>query len=119
MMTIKVKGKSMKAINIFFVVASIVMLSSCGGEREGTVKTSDCRERIFINEDSIEALTKKFTCTYYKTRQGRIMGGSCVHIEYDSNGQCKASYTYSKKQDNVCLDKANPRLGMDDLCYPN
>ena len=103
---------------IIFTLISVLMLSSCG-EREGTVSTNNCREQIYIKENSIEAATKKFTCTYYKTNQGRIMGGNCVHIDYDSNGQCKASYTYLKKQDEVCLDKANPRLGQDDMCYPN
>jgi hypothetical protein len=107
--------KSIKVCAITFV--SLIMLTSCG-EREGTVRTSDCREKITINEKSIEALTKTFTCQYYKTRQGRIMGGLCVHIDYDNNGQCKASYTYYKEQDNVCLDKANPRLREDDMCYP-
>ena len=103
---------------IALAVISVMMLSSCG-EREGTVSTNDCREQIYIKEKSFEAATKTFTCTYYRTNQGRIMGGNCVHISYDNNGQCKASYTYSKKQDEVCLDKANPRLRQDDMCYPN
>lgn len=117
-MTTKLKGKSMKVIKHFVVLASVVLLSSCG-EREGTVSTDNCREQIYIKETSIQALTKTFTCTYYKTRQGRTMGGTCIHIDYDNNGQCKASFTYFKKQDNVCLDKLTPRLGEDDLCYPN
>jgi hypothetical protein len=101
---------------IFIALISVLMLSSCG-EREGTVSTNGCREQIYIKEKSFEAATKKFTCTYYRTNQGRIMGGFCVHIEYDNNGQCKAAYTYSKSQDDVCPAKHN--LGRDDMCYPN
>lgn len=108
----------MKSIKLLISLITVVTTLSACGEREGIVKTSDCREKITIKEKSIEALTKTFTCQYNKTRQGRIMGGSCVHIEYDNNGQCKASYTYYKEQDNVCLDKANPRLREDDMCYP-
>jgi hypothetical protein len=103
---------------IVLAVISVMMLSSCG-EREGTVSTHDCREQIQIKETSFHALTKTFTCEYIRTRQGRLMSATCVHIDYDNNGQCKASFTYFKKQDNVCLDKATPRLGMDDFCYPN
>jgi hypothetical protein len=87
------------------------------GERPGTVKWNDCREQMFIKENSFEALSKRFTCDYIKTRQGRVMGGLCVHIEYES-GQCKAAYIYVKEQAKVC-SKENPILKEDDLCYAN
>lgn len=106
-------------MKINFIVGILMLFALVGcGEREGSVKWNDCREKIDVKEGDLNTLLKKFTCQYYKTQQGRIMGGSCVSIEYDSNGSCKAAYFYYKKQDNVC-SKQNPVLRNDDLCYPN
>jgi hypothetical protein len=103
---------------ILLCLTFLLLLVGCG-EREGTVKWSDCREKIDVNNSDFEKITRKYTCEFYKTRKGNILGGTCVHIEYDNNGQCKTAYYYWKKQDNICLDKAFPKLGQDDLCYPN
>ncbi len=103
--------------NIGLLLVFAVITVGCS-EREGTVKWTDCREKISVKEGDIDILFKKFTCQYYRTGQGRIMGGSCVSIEYDSNGACKAAYMYEKRQDDVC-SKQNPVLKQDDLCYPN
>ena len=103
--------------NIGLLLLAAVITVGCS-EREGSVKWTDCREKISVKEGDIDILFKKFTCQYYRTRQGRIMGGSCVSIEYDSNGACKAAYMYEKRQDDVC-SKQNPVLRQDDLCYPN
>jgi hypothetical protein len=99
------------------VIGLLLLLGGCG-EKEGIVKWSDCREQIFVEEGSFNAMSKTYICHYAKTRQGRSMGGVCIHIEYEG-GQCRTAYINYKKQDNVCLDKANPRLGEDDLCYPS
>ena len=96
----------------------LTMLSGCG-EREGSVKYHDCREKIDVKDVSFDRYFKTYTCEYRKTNQGKIMGGHCVHIEYDNAGQCKAAYTYIRKQDDWCPDKAYPRLNFDDKCYPN
>ena len=104
---------------LVMTISFLLMIGLVGcGEREGTSKWSDCREKINVKEFSFDKFSKTYTCEIYKTRQGSVMGGVCASIEYDSNGQCKAAFIYHKKQDNVCLDKAFPRLGMDDLCYP-
>jgi len=103
---------------IFYVLITAFLISACG-ENEGMVKTSDCREEVIIKEGSIETWTKSFTCSYYKTNTGKIISGVCVHVDYDSNGGCRKSYTYYKKQAAVCLDKANPVLREDDMCYPS
>ncbi len=102
-----------KYISVILMLLSIV---GCG-EREGVVKWTDCREKIHMMEGDFSTYFKKFTCEYYKTGQGRIMGGSCVSIEYDSNGSCRTAYLYEKRQDNVCSTQ-NPILRVDDLCYP-
>jgi hypothetical protein len=103
--------KYIVGILIIFVVAGC-------GEREGTVKWTDCREVINVKENSVDGQFKKYTCEYIRTNQGRIAGGTCIHIEYESNGQCRKAFIYEKRQDDVCHDKAYPRLGLDDLCYP-
>jgi len=113
------RGQIVKTLRvIFYTLITSLVISGCG-ENEGTVKTADCREIIYIKESSVETWTKSFTCIYQKTRQGRLMGGYCVNVEYDSNGGCRKSYTYFKKQAEVCLDKANPVLREDDMCYPS
>jgi hypothetical protein len=96
-----------------------------GGEREGYVKYSDCRETINLPSDNLQVLYKKFTCTYQKTRNGIIMGGTCVHIDrswslFGSNSDtCDTAYVYEKKQESGhCTDKDYPYLHYDGMCYP-
>jgi hypothetical protein len=100
-----------------FLSALMIFLVGCG-ERQGEVKWSDCREKIFVSEDSIESLTKRFTCSYWKTNGGKLLGGQCVNIETEENGSCRKAYIYNKSADKVCNDPKYPRLHVDDLCYP-
>lgn len=66
------------------------------GEQEGVVRTSDCRNRILIKEDSSETWFKKFTCEYTRADSGKISGGTCAYVE--TNGPvCNAAYVYEKK----------------------
>ncbi|MFA4845745.1 MAG: hypothetical protein WC654_04260 [Patescibacteria group bacterium] len=91
-----------------------------GGEREGEVKYSDCREIIKLSDNPIQLFYKKFTCTYEKTASGRIRRGTCVHIEHPfslfrSNNECDIAYLYYKEQEDVC-PKDYPVLQYDDKC---
>jgi hypothetical protein len=87
------------------------------GEREGLVRYSDCREQIPIKEDNIHTFYQSFTCSYNKTQSGKIMSGTCVHIDYANNSnECKVAFIYAKKQAKVC-SKDFPILGPDDKCY--
>ena len=91
------------------------------GEREGTVEYADCREKIPLskNQESFSKLYQSFTCQYEKTAKGHILGGECVHIDYEKAQGCKVAYIYSPSPDKVCRDPKFPILGADDRCYSN
>lgn len=92
------------------------------GEREGIVKSSDCRETVTLESDTLKKYYKTFTCSYQKTKGGKIMSGECIHIEnpssiFSSSNECSVAYVYYRKQDGICIDKKFPYLGRDDKCY--
>jgi hypothetical protein len=86
------------------------------GEREGDIKTEDCRARILVKEGSSDTWFKTFTCTYQKTQKGVLMGGVCQSVE-TSGGACTTVYVYAKEGAKVCTDPKFPNLGADDKCY--
>jgi hypothetical protein len=86
------------------------------GEREGTIKTDDCRARITLKENSSDTWFKKFTCSYRKTTKGIVMSGYCEAVDI-SAGVCDTVYFYVKSPPNVCTDPSFPYLGTDDKCY--
>ncbi len=88
------------------------------GEQEGYVKTDDCRESLFLKEDTAQTYFKQFTCTYRKTASGKILGGTCSHIVMDgSPAYCKTVYTYEKSPQVHCTDPKFPFAGIDDMCH--
>lgn len=92
------------------------------GEREGIVKTSDCRETVTLQSDTLQKYYKTFTCSNEKTNKGTIMRGVCTHVDtpgsiFSSSNDCSVAYVYERKQDTVCADKKFPYLGRDDLCH--
>ena len=87
------------------------------GEREGFVKTNDCRTTIPIKPGSPETWFKTFTCAYQKTKSGKIMGGTCQSVVLADNGVCETVYVYEKPQPDVCTDPKYPYLGYDDMCH--
>jgi len=92
--------------------------SSEHGELDGIVKYDDCREIIYLKENSFQAKTKSFTCSLMRTEKGLVMSGECVHIDYAGEGKvCKTAYVYQKKQASVCKNPKFPVLGQDDQCY--
>lgn len=97
--------------------------SFLGGEREGVVKYSDCREQINLKPDSFQRYYKKFTCDYTKTDSGKIMSGTCVKIDsagglFSDGSECRRAYIYEKKPEVVCSQEF-PYLGYDDMCHKN
>ena len=104
------------------IVVFLWWLFSDNGERDGHVRYDDCREVVTLSPDSYQHFLKPFTCVTVKTGKGKVMGGSCVHIDYDgsffsgSHG-CKVAYIYEKKQDDLCRDPKYPHLGYDDMCH--
>ena len=89
---------------------------SMWGEREGTIKTDDCRTRVVLKEGSTDTWFKKFTCSYRKTAKGTLMSGYCEAVD-TSAGVCDTVYFYEKKAPNVCTNPTYPYLGVDDQCY--
>ena len=92
------------------------------GEREGVVKYDDCRQIITLPSDTLQKYYKTFTCTYSKTKSGKIMGGECVHIEnegslFTSSHACSEAYVYQRKSEENCTDPKAPYLGYDDMCH--
>jgi hypothetical protein len=98
-------------------VAGVVWLyTTIWGEQEGQVNYEDCRNKITIQEGSADALFKDFTCTYGKTRSGKILNGICAHVVTEGP-VCQTVYIYSKKSQVVCSDPKFPFAGYDDLCH--
>jgi len=85
-------------------------------EQEGEARYEDCRNKITIQEGSAGALFKSFTCTYAKTRSGKILGGTCVHVVTEGP-VCQTVYIYNKKSQVVCSDPKFPYAAYDDLCH--
>src|SRR5579863_5118489 len=67
------------------------------GEETGDVKYEDCRDKITVEESSGSTLFKKFTCTYVKTQSGKILRGTCVHVETEGP-VCQTALIYEKNQ---------------------
>lgn len=118
--------EALAGLFVFFFLAFCVFYWGVGdglqsGEREGTVEYADCREKIPLskNRESFSKLYQSFTCQYEKTMAGHILGGECVHIEYDKAQGCKVAYIYSRTPDKVCKDPKFPNLRSDDLCHPD
>src|SRR5262249_27310265 len=93
------------------------LAESVWGEREGTVRTNDCRTTIPVKDGSSDTWFKKFTCQYQGTKSGKIMGGFCQAVVLTNGGECETVYVYEKHQANVCTDPKFPYLGYDDLCH--
>jgi hypothetical protein len=87
------------------------------GEREGSIQTDDCRARILIKENSCETWFKKFTCTYQRTKGGKLISGTCEAVDTDAAGKCETVYFYEKKNPLSCTSPLEPYLGDDDLCH--
>jgi hypothetical protein len=87
------------------------------GEREGSIKTEDCRAKITVKEGSSETWFKKFTCTYQRTKQGKVLSGYCEAVDTNAAGICETVYFYEKKPLLVCTSPLMPYLGDDDRCH--
>ena len=87
------------------------------GEREGSIKTDDCRAKITVKEGSSETWFKKFTCVYQKTKSGKILSGYCEAVDTNTAGICETVYFYEKQASLVCSSSLMPYLGEDDRCH--
>jgi hypothetical protein len=123
--TFSPKGSS-ASTSVWFgcVFALIVIFSairwgveSLWGEREGTIRTNDCRTRISVVEGSSETWFKKFTCSYKKTVKGYLISGYCEAVDTNSAGVCETVYFYPRKVPNLCTDPKYPHLGQDGMCH--
>ncbi len=91
-----------------------------GGEKEGIIKYDDCREIIRLKDNPYQKIYKSFICDYTKTTTGKIMSGTCVHVNTSwLSGKCEQAYVYvyDKEPETKCLE--NGYLGYDGQCYCN
>ena len=117
------------AIGLVLLYAIIIVLSlhSMGIENAGVVKYDDCRQIVTIKESENGKwnayFRKPFVCDYKKSKNGFIMGGTCVLVNLDSSGACVSAYVYQKQQDPTqCVGAIKdgvsyPYLGYDDNCH--
>jgi len=107
-----VQSFTQKLSELAWGVAGLLMLGVFGaglfwltaalwGEREGTIKTDDCRTRITLKEGSPTTWFKKFTCTYKKTNKGNLMSGYCEAVETNA-GTCDTVYFFWKRYIAFC-----------------
>ena len=88
-----------------------------GGEKEGTIDTSDCRSSYEVKDEIWNRFFNKYTCTYTKTEAGEIMSGTCQRAETTSfTNECTAEYYYYKKPFKYCSEDY-PWLGSDGKCW--
>jgi hypothetical protein len=104
------KGESGCAtlIGCLFVIVLVIggIVALFGGESEGTVKYDDCRQIVTINESDLYASFHKFTCDTTKTSSGKVISGTCVHID-TQDGVCITAHVYQKKTEIVCPGSNN------------
>jgi hypothetical protein len=101
---------------IMFVGVGGWLYTKMWNEQEGNAMYEDCRNKISIQEGSADTLCKDFTCNYVKTRSGKILSGTCVHVVTEGP-VCQTAYIYNKKSQVVCSDPKFPYPGLDDLCH--
>jgi hypothetical protein len=102
---------------IGFLIAGVgAVQRSVWGEQEGTTRTNDCRNSVSVKEGSYVTWFKKFTCSYVKSKSGKIIGGTCVSVETDG-AVCNTVYSYDKKSDLHCTDPKFPYVGIDEICH--
>lgn len=98
----------------FFGLIIWGVVAFLSGESEGIVKYDDCRQTIKVEQGSWDTYFKKFTCNDNKSKSGRLISGTCVHID-TSGGACVTAYVYEKKSEFNCGDNATPNY--DDSVY--
>ena len=101
-------------------IVLVCVISVCNyvwGEQDGDVTYADCRNRVTIEQGSAEAWFKKFTCSTFRTKSGKVIGGVCVNVVTEGP-VCQTVYIYNKKPAVSCPASA-PNLGYDDLCHTN
>src|ERR1039458_1627917 len=81
----------------FLLMPGNPLHDSIWGEHEGIIKTDDCREKVTVEEGSSGTWFKTFTCTYQKSKSGKLIGGSCQAVEMNDGGACQTVYSYQKK----------------------
>lgn len=103
---------------ILFIAVTLFILVACGGEREGTVKYDDCREKIYLEAGNLSKIYKTFTCQYEKRASGKIIRKKCVHVDLAGGVVCETAYIYyfEEEPDDGC-NKAYPFKGYNNICY--
>src|ERR1700722_12238120 len=105
-----------KQLQLMFVCAFLLgiayaIISGVGGyfwgEESGEIKYNDCRNSISLEDGSGSTLFKRFTCTYVKSQSGKILRGTCVHVETEG-AVCQTAYIYEKKPEIHCKDPKFP-----------
>ncbi len=99
---------------IFVGIIWAILGALLGGESDGSVKYDDCRQVISVKQDDWQNNFKKFTCENIKSNSGRLISGTCVHID-TSGGACITAYVYTKKSGFNCGDNSTPNV--DDSVY--
>jgi hypothetical protein len=92
----KLSGMERLFATIFVIAGLIAAHNYLWGEQEGEAKYEDCRNKIMVKQDSTEKLFKKFTCSYAKNENGKIISGVCVHVETEG-AVCQTAYIYYKQ----------------------
>jgi hypothetical protein len=104
---------------IFGAVAGTfnLVVSSIAAESEGVVSFSNCREQIYVQEDTLRRYFSQFTCDIQRTETGKIMSGTCVNIKLADDGSgCTTAYIYEKQPEVKCPTDM-PYLSYDEMCY--
>jgi hypothetical protein len=72
--------------------------SALWGEREGTIKTEDCRTRIKVEEGSSDTWLRQFTCSYDKSTTPKTVWVFCEAVTTNAAGGCDTEYFYNAQR---------------------
>lgn len=86
---------------LFLLIISLKVVGLNVNERQGDIEYADCREKIMLNNWSIEKYVSFFTCT-----KDAKKNDICVSIKVEG-GKCVRAYWYYKNND---VDVSNEDL---------
>ncbi|MGO8945885.1 MAG: hypothetical protein ACLQJ7_19720 [Syntrophobacteraceae bacterium] len=107
---------------VFLSVTLAFIVCGCGGEREGVIKTEDCRETVRLSDDAFQwqSYWETFTCGYVRRASGKLINKTCERVVMNG-GYCQTAYIYYYHADpDPGCTKAYPYMGKDagkDACF--
>lgn len=77
------------------------------GEVEWEISDLDtCKVTIQKEDNVLNRIFTRYTCSYYKADNGKIIDGTCAHVKYNDNWICMKAEVYEKDSEISCPREA-------------